>query len=97
MPFKILDLEKELGEQMEDKEFFSAYSSVEKEYELIRLIMNARKEQGLPQKELAARVGLSQQAISRLEREKHIPNMDTFLRLLDGLDLELSIKPKTRQ
>ena len=67
---------------------------IKQEYSLIEKLVEARKAKNITQKELADLVGISQQAISRLELEKHIPKMDTLIRILDGLDLELTISPK---
>jgi len=70
------------------------YSEVEKKYQLIREIVKARKGQGLTQQELAEMVGVRQQVISRFEREKHIPTLDNFLKILDGVGLELKLEKK---
>jgi DNA-binding XRE family transcriptional regulator len=48
-----------------------------------------RKKIDITQSELAKKAHVSQQAISRLENEKHIPNMDILLRIVDGLGLKL--------
>ncbi len=39
-------------------------------------------------------VGVKQQVISRFEREKHIPTLDNFLKILDGVGLELKLEKK---
>jgi transcriptional regulator with XRE-family HTH domain len=57
-------------------------------------VVKARKEQGLTQQELADMVGVKQQVISRFEREKHIPTLDNFLKILDGVGLELKLEKK---
>ncbi len=61
---------------------------------MIDRIVDERKKREITQEKLAALTGISQQAISRLEREKHIPKLDTLMRLLDGLGLELTIVAK---
>jgi transcriptional regulator with XRE-family HTH domain len=38
---------------------------------------------------LAEKTGLSQQAISYVEREMRIPNLDTLLRITDALEIAL--------
>ncbi|WP_283409310.1 helix-turn-helix transcriptional regulator [Anoxynatronum buryatiense] len=48
----------------------------------------------MTQKELARKIGVSQQVISRFENEKHVPKLDNFLKILNGLDLEISIRKK---
>lgn len=95
MPFKKLNVQKIINEKIKtDDKFAAAYSEVENEYKLIREVVKARKEQGLTQQELAEMVGVKQQVISRFEREKHIPTLDNFLKILDGVGLELKLEKK---
>jgi DNA-binding XRE family transcriptional regulator len=94
MAFKRIDVKSTIEEQRLDKEFDSEYRKIRQEYKLIEKLVEARKAKHITQKELAELVGVSQQAISRLELEKHIPKMDTFIKILDGLDLELNIVSK---
>jgi len=95
MPFKKINVREIIDEKIKtDDKFAAAYSEVEKEYQLIREIVKARKEQGLTQQELAEMVGVKQQVISRFEREKHIPTLDNFLKILDGVGLELKLEKK---
>ena len=94
MVFKSVDIKSIVEEERKDKEFDSEYKKIRQEYKLIEKLVETRKIKGMTQKELAELVGVSQQAISRLELEKHIPKMDTFIKILDGLDLELTIVSK---
>ncbi|MDK2804617.1 MAG: HTH-type transcriptional regulator / antitoxin HipB [Peptostreptococcaceae bacterium] len=94
MAFKRIDIKSAVEEERIDKEFDSEYKKIKQEYKLIEKLVEARKSKDITQKELAELVGVSQQAISRLELEKHIPKMDTFIKILDGLDLELTIVSK---
>jgi DNA-binding XRE family transcriptional regulator len=95
MPFKKIDTQKIVDEKKQsDPLFAEAYDEVKQEYELIRKVVNVRKERNLTQQELAEKVGVKQQVISRLEREKHIPTLTGFIKILNGLDLELSVVEK---
>ena len=38
---------------------------------------------------VGARAGLSQQAVSYVERRMRIPNLDTLLRITDAIDVDL--------
>ena len=67
-----------------------------KEYSLIEQAIIARKKQGLTQKELADKIGVKQQVISRFENEKKVPTLDNFVNILEGLDLDLVIKNKDK-
>lgn len=94
MAFKRIDIKSTIEEERLDKEFDSEYRKIKQEYKLIEKLVETRRAKDITQKELAELVGVSQQAISRLELEKHIPKMDTFIKILDGLDLELTIVSK---
>lgn len=94
MPFKVMDVKGTLAEGKKDKDFDFEYKKIKQEYKLIEKLVETRKAKSMTQKELADLAGVSQQAISRLELEKHIPKMDTLIRLLDSLDLEITISPK---
>ncbi len=96
MPFKKIDAKEIIKEKINnDKGFEDAYNEIKSEYALIREVVKRRKELGLTQKSLAEKIGVQQQVISRFEREKHIPTLDNFLKMLKALDLEISIKKKT--
>ncbi len=91
MVFNKIDVKSIVKEERRDREFDLEYRKIRQEYKLIEKFVETRKEKNITQKELAEITGISQQAISRLELERHIPKMDTFIKLLDGLDLELTI------
>jgi len=57
--------------------------------QLGQLLKSARKRMRLNQKELGARVGLSQARISQMEREPHTISVDQLLTLMSVLKLEL--------
>ena len=98
MPFKKLNVQEIINEKIKtDDKFAAAYSEVENEYKLIREVVKARKEQGLTQQELAEMIGVKQQVISRFEREKHIPTLDNFLKILDGVGLVLKLEKKQKR
>jgi HTH-type transcriptional regulator / antitoxin HipB len=62
-----------------------------------RSIRDARRSQGLTQSALAVRAGLTQATVSNTERGVSPPSMDTILRLLAVLRLELVVRPKPDQ
>ncbi len=98
MPFKQIDVKNVISEKIQqDPEFEREYEKIKHEYLLIDQVKNARQAIGMTQKELARKIGVSQQVISRFENEKHVPKLDNFLKILDGLDLEIEIKKKELQ
>jgi transcriptional regulator with XRE-family HTH domain len=63
------------------------------------LVMEARREAGLTQRQLAERAGTSQAAVARIERGRQSPSLDTLQRLLRscGLELRLEVAPRDEQ
>lgn len=91
MPFEKLNVQALLNEELKDEKFKSSYEQVKKEYELIEQIVKIRKQKKISQVELAKKACVSQQAISRLEKEKHIPKIDTLMKIVNGLGLKLTL------
>jgi ribosome-binding protein aMBF1 (putative translation factor) len=95
MPFHKIDAQAIIKEKCNnDVDFKRAYDTVKKEYSIIREVVKTRKELGLTQENLAKKIGVKQQVISRFEQEKHIPTLDNFIRILDGIGLELVLQKK---
>ena len=94
MSFEKICVKDIVEEKRQDPNFDREYRKIKQEYELIDRIVSERKKRKITQKELAVLTGISQQSISRLEREKHMPKIDTLMKLLDGLDLELTVVAK---
>ena len=59
-----------------------------------RLLRDARKAKGLSQASLAETIGLAQPTVSAVERGVSNVRVDTLLRLLAALDLELVLRPR---
>lgn len=94
MPFERVNIKDILEKELTNKEVCAHFNQIKKEYELIEQIVLVRKKLNITQSELAKKAHVSQQAISRLENEKHIPNMDTLLRIVDGLGLKLVLQER---
>ena len=61
-----------LQEQLKDPDFKKEWDDIQPEMDVIRAMIDARIEQNLTQKELAARTGIDQADISKLEKLKII-------------------------
>lgn len=61
-----------------------------------QLVRDARQRHGVSQKQLAIRASTTQSAISRIERERVSPSVETLCELLYlmGEDLELGASPR---
>ena len=75
----------------EDPVFRIEFDRVHLEYQLIMQLVKERKAMDMSQDELAKKSGISQQALSRLEREKHVPTLSTFIKIINALGLEITL------
>lgn len=66
-----------LQEQLKDPEFKKEWDDIQPEMDVIRAMIDARIEQNLTQKELAARTGIDQADISKLENGTKNPKTQT--------------------
>jgi DNA-binding XRE family transcriptional regulator len=64
----------------------------ELKYALINSLLNRRHELHWTQADLAERSGVAQEEISRIERGRKSPNMDTYARLAAALDLNVVLR-----
>ncbi|MFZ4803530.1 MAG: helix-turn-helix transcriptional regulator [Synechococcus lacustris] len=70
------------------------------EFRLLRQLLDARKQAGLTQEEVALRMGTTRSAISRLEAaRKHLPALTTLRRYAEvlGCDVEINLVPRGNQ
>lgn len=56
---------------------------------IAKVIQTARKRAGMTQFELAEHINISEKHLSKIETGKYYPALDTFLRILDTLNLTL--------
>lgn len=54
-----------------------------------KVIQNARKNANLTQAELAEKIGISEKHLSKIETGKNYPALDTFIKILNILNLTL--------
>ena len=75
-----------------DSELKKEAEEFEREYELRKKMVLARKEAGLTQKELEQRSGLDQRTISRIEVDgKTSPSVKTLMKYLGAMGYHLDI------
>ena len=77
-----------LQEQLKDPE----WDDIQPEMDVIRAMIDARIEQNLTQKELAARTGIDQADISKLENGTRNPSLKLLKKLASGLGMQLKIE-----
>jgi DNA-binding XRE family transcriptional regulator len=82
-----------LAKASERKGFKEAYASLELEYKVINQLLKARSRAGLTQDAVAARMGTTKSAVSRLEAAgKHAPSLSTLKRYAQAVGCDLQIK-----
>ena len=81
-----------LKEKLKDPEFKKEYDALEPEFNIIQAMIDARKETGLTQKQLAEKTGIAQGDISRLENGSANPSLRTLQRLAAGMDMRLRVE-----
>ena len=67
---------------------------IEMETSIVMQLVAIREKQGLSQRGMSKKVGMSQSAIARLETMKSFPTLTTLTKILDPLGYTLSIVPK---
>jgi len=86
------DIDELLENQLKDKEFAKAWEDTELEYQIKRMLIAARLEQKMTQKELAEKSGVRQSNISRIEKGVCTPTLNTLKELAKGLGKQLRIE-----
>lgn len=91
-----LDTEAELARAMQRPGFPAAWDGLEEEYAAINELLQARKQAGLTQEEIAARMGTTKSAVSRLEAsirsERHSPSFATLRKYAHACGKRIVIK-----
>ena len=76
---------------LQNPEFRKEYDALESEFDIIQAMIDARKQSGLTQKELAERTGINQADISKLENGTANPSIRTLRRLADGMGMRVKL------
>ncbi len=86
-------------ELLNDPEVRREYDALEPEFDIIRAMIQARKQQNMTQEELSRRTGITQADISRIENGTRNPSLNMLKRLAEGLGMRLKVEflPKTQR
>lgn len=80
------------NEQLKDDEIRKEYELLEPEFEVVRTIIQARKEKGITQKQLSEITGIAQGDISKIENGNANPSIKTLKRIAAGMGKKLEIR-----
>lgn len=89
---KHLDFEVWEKKKLKDPKFKAEYDRLQPEFALVEAVLNARKEKGLTQKEIAKEIGTKQSVISRLESGKANPTVAFLQKFAKALQSSLEIR-----
>jgi transcriptional regulator with XRE-family HTH domain len=85
-------LKSRIAEKFKDEAFEKNYHRNVALYRLADEVLLLRRQRGLTQKELAAKVGTTQAVISRLESASVKPSFETILKIAAALDAALNVQ-----
>lgn len=85
------DFRKYLEKQLQNPDFKAEWDALEPKLSIMQAVIDARKESGLTQQQLAERTGISQADISKLENGNANPSLKTLQRLASAMDKKLKI------
>lgn len=68
------------------------YDALEPEFNIIQVMIDARKQQNITQKELSEKTGITQADISRIENGTRNPSLEMVKRLANGLGMRLKLE-----
>lgn len=77
---------------LEDPAVKAEYDALQPEYDIIQAMIDARNKEGLTQKELSERTGITQADISRIESGTRNPSLSMVKRLANGLGMRLKLE-----
>lgn len=80
------------NEILSNTEVKKEYEKLKPEYEIIRAVLNARKNRNLTQQQLADRTGINRADISRLENGNSNPTIAQLQRIAEGMDMVLKVE-----
>jgi DNA-binding XRE family transcriptional regulator len=86
------DYEKYLGEQMQDEAFREEWEALQPEHEVNLMLIKARQDHNLTQKQLAEICGIRQSNLSRIETGAESPSVRTLCKIARGLGKRLQIQ-----
>lgn len=87
-----MDWPKVRNEILSNTEVKKEYEKLKPEYEIIRAVLNARKNRNLTQQQLADRTGINRADISRLENGNSNPTIAQLQRIAEGMDMVLKVE-----
>ena len=86
------DIDELLEEELKDPEFAQAWEETEIEYQIRKMLIQARIDSRMTQKELAEKSGIRQSNISRIEKGMCMPTIPTLCEIAKSYGKKLKIE-----
>jgi len=86
------DFDEYVSEKLKDPLFRAEYDALEPEFTITQAMIEARKNSGLTQQQLAERTGIAQGDISKIENGTGNPSLKTLKRLASGMNMKLKLE-----
>lgn len=86
------DIDELLEENLKDPEFAKAWDETEIEYEIKSMLIAARLEHNLTQKQLSEKSGIRQSNISRIEKGACVPTIPTLCEIAKSYGKKIKIE-----
>ena len=80
------------NEWLKDPEFAEEYEKTDAEFQIIRVILDARISQNLTEEDIAKRTGISLREIRELEFGTCDPTIELLQKLASGLDMHIELR-----
>ena len=77
---------------MQNPEVKAEYDALQPEYDIIQTMIDARVQQNMTQKDLSARIGITQADISRTENGTRNPSLNMVKKHAQGLGMQLKLE-----
>lgn len=75
---------------LDDEEEKFLYDVEQQQFALIQNLISKRIEKNMTQKDIANKTGLSQQAVSRIEKYGNTPSMANLIKYLNALEIDIN-------
>ena len=80
-----------VSDKLKNLEFKAEYDALEPEFAIVHAMIDARKNTGLTQKQLAERTGIAQGDISKIENGNANPSIKTLKRIAEAMNMKLKL------
>ena len=77
---------------LQSPEVKAEYDALQPEYDIIQAMIDARVQQNMTQKDLSAKIGITQADISRIENGTRNPSLSMVKKLAQGLGMQLKLE-----